>query len=182
MESDEAESAKRRMHDERRPYQVGYGKPPKATQFGVRPQPQRRTRPKSVYSRQSSKLTKFLDQPVEVKLNGRIAKLHPHEATLHGLFARIINGQLRPIKQFLRECQRAELLEAEVLQESSVIHVPKNVPMDLAGYILLREGPPPRDEGTLRPYFAEYERDLALLKLLKEEALLKARAGGENVY
>ena len=101
---------------------------------------------------------------------------------LRGLFTRIVEGQLRPIKQFFRECERAGLLEAEVLQESPVIRVPNNVPMDLASYVLRREGPPPWDEDTLKPYFLEYERDLARLRLLKQEALREARARGENVY
>lgn len=185
MESDEGDSDKPgapHVRGEPRPYEVGYGKPPKATQFGARPQPQRRTRPKSAHSPQSSKLTRFLDEPVEVKLNGRTTKMHPHEATLNGLFARVIRGQLRAIQQFLRECNRAGLLEPEIVQQSKVIHVPRDVPIDLAGFIARREGPPPWDEETLRPYLAEYERDLAHLRTLKEEALAQARAGGENVY
>lgn len=184
MESDEDDSAKGTARERagRRPYDVGYGKPPKATRFGVRPQPQRRAQPPGAQSRERPDLSKFLDRLVEVKLNGRITKLHPYEALLHGLFGRGIKGQLRPIRQFIRECRRAGLLEAEVAQESPVIHAPKDVPLDLAAYVILREGPPPWDEATLKPYLAEYERDLARLKLLKEQALREARARGENVY
>lgn len=95
MEADESGGTDRRklakQHEER-PYEVGYGKPPKATHFGVRPQPQRRGRPKSAHFPRPSKLTRFLEQPIEVKLDRRTTKLHPHEATLHGLFARSVKG------------------------------------------------------------------------------------------
>ncbi|EHR04593.1 hypothetical protein [Bradyrhizobium sp. WSM471] len=185
MGFDESDGGKRGtppVQAERRSYDVGYGKPPKATQFGVRPQPSRHSEATGARSGRTSDLARFLDQPIEVKLNGRTTKLHPHEATLHGLFARTIKGQLRPIKQFLRECERAGLLDPEVLQHSAVIHAPKDIPFDLACYVLIREGRPPWSKETLRPYLAEYERDLARLKTLKEDALRQARAGGENVY
>lgn len=45
MESDDADSASRGVPPlgvERRPYDVGDGKPPKATQLGARSQPKRR--------------------------------------------------------------------------------------------------------------------------------------------
>ncbi|MGY4626676.1 hypothetical protein [Bradyrhizobium sp. USDA 4486] len=185
MEFDEGASDKRGAPHppaERRPYEVGYGKPPKATQFGVRPQPARHGLARDARSERKPDLARVLDQPIEVKINGRRTKLHPHAAMLRGLFARIIQGQLRAIKQFLRECERAGLFDSEVLQCSVVVHAPKNVPLELAGYILEREGPPPWSEETLRPYLADYQRDLARLKALKEEALRQARAGGENVY
>ena len=183
MESDEGDSGKRgaaRQDGEQRSYEVGYGKPPKATQFGVRPQPDRRSR--SPRSEQKPDLSRFLDSPVEAKLNGRTTKLHPHAAMLHGLFARIVKGQLRPIKQLFREGDRAGLREPEVLHHSPVIHIPNDLPDDLGSYVFLREGPPPWDEETLAPYLAEHERDLGRLKLLKEEALREARARGEDVY
>lgn len=162
------------------PYKVGYGKPPKHTQFGTRPQPNRH---KEVgRSSKSPDVASLLDQPVDVKLGGRPTKLHPHEAMLHSQFAKAARGQLRAIKQLLREFDRAGLLEPEALQQSSVIHVPNDVPIDLAGYVFVREGPPPWDAETLHPYLVEYDRDLARLRKLKEEALAIARAGGENVY
>ncbi|MCK1544982.1 hypothetical protein IVA98_31450 [Bradyrhizobium sp. 160] len=100
---------------------------------------------------------------------------------LHSQFAKAASGQLQAIKQLLREFDRAGLLEPEALRQSSVFHVPKDVPIDLAGYVFLREGPPPWDEETLHPYLVEYERDVGRLRAL-EEALAIARAGGENVY
>ena len=100
-----------------------------------------------------------MDKPVEVKLRGKARKVHPHEALLHGLFAAVVQGRPRAMKQFLRECGRAGLLDPEVAQLASVIHVPNDLPPDLAGYILMREGPPPWDKATLTPYLADYDRD-----------------------
>lgn len=185
MESDDDDCPERgpaRDRAKARPYEVGYGKPPKHTQFGTRPQPNRH---KAVDAGRSSKrpdVASLLDQSVDVKLGGRPTKLHPHKAMLHSQFAKAARGQLQAIKQLLREFDRAGLLEPEALQQSSVIHVPKDLPIDLAGYVLLREGPPPWDEETLHRYLVEYERDLERLRALKEEALAIARAGGENVY
>ncbi|MCK1718705.1 hypothetical protein [Bradyrhizobium sp. 141] len=166
-----------------RDYDVGYGKPPKHTQFGRRPQPHRHgTGNRPSRSPKEPHVAGLLDQLVEVKLGGQATKLHPHEAMLLSLFVKAARGQLQAIKQLIREFERACLLEPEVLQQSAVIHIPKDVPIDLAGYVFLREGAPPWDEATLRPYLLDYEGDLARLQTLKEEALATARAGGENVY
>jgi hypothetical protein len=181
-EDDRPEGGPTRDGAKARPYQVGYGKPPKHTRFGTRPQPQRQTSASQARSRQKPDIARQLDQLIDVKLGGKATKLHPHEAMLHSLFAKAARGQLQAIKQLLREFDRAGLLEPEVLQQSPVIHVPKDLPMDLAGFVFVREGPPPWSEATLRPYLVEHERDLARLKALKEDALAIARARGENVY
>lgn len=185
MESDDQDNPERghaRVSAQSRPYEIGYAKPPKHTRFGARPQPHRHKEANGAPSRKRPDVAGMLDRLVDVKLGGRATKLHPHEAMLHSLFAKAVRGQLQAIKQLLREFDRAGLLEPEALQHSSVIHAPKDMPIDLAGYVFLREGPPPWDEETLRPYLAVYERDLERLSTLKQEALALARAGGEDVY
>lgn len=75
-------------------YEVGYGKPPKETRFGARPQPQGARRSK----RDRPDLAALLDQPIEIKCNGKPSKMHSHLAMLHGLFARAMAGQIRPLQ------------------------------------------------------------------------------------
>ena len=84
-------------HDKNGDYEVGYGKPPKATRFGARPQPARANRRTS--RSQNPDIAALLDRPIEALIGGKKAKLHPHEAMLHGLFQRsdlvFLRGALR---------------------------------------------------------------------------------------
>jgi hypothetical protein len=150
-------------------YEVGYGKPPKATRFGARPQPARANRRTS--RSQNPDIAALLDRPIEALIGGKKAKLHPHEAMLHGLFQRVVAGDIRAIKLFLEECKRAKLLDPtpEVLSHG-VIEVPKEVPIQLAARLVSCAGPPPWDAELFDQLKAEYERDLAHIEQLKQEA------------
>lgn len=150
-------------------YEVGYGKPPKATRFGARPQP---VRPNRRTSRgQPPDVAALLDRPIEASIGGKKTKLHPHEAMLHGLFQRVVAGEVRAIKIFLDECKRAKLLDPppEVLSHG-VIQVPEGVPGRLAAWLVSCAGPPPWDAELFDQLKAEYERDLAHIEQLKQEA------------
>lgn len=186
MRPDEDEHAKQgtpRSRAAPRDYKVGYGKPPKATQFGARPQPQRASgRGAGVRERSRPDIAALLNQPIEVKRNGKRSRVHSHVAMLHGLFARAMTGEIRALKQFLTECARAGLLDAPHALGCAVIEAPRDMPIDLAGYIIRQEGLPPWRERLMARYRAEYEADLAHIAKLKEEALAEARANGENVY
>ena len=35
----------------------------------------------------------LLDRPIQAKIDGRLKKIHPHEAMLHGLFKRGMEGE-----------------------------------------------------------------------------------------
>ncbi|WP_166294504.1 hypothetical protein [Bradyrhizobium sp. 2S1] len=74
-------------------YQVGYGKPPVATRFGTRPQPERPNR--RVAKHHSPDVAALLERPIEASIGGKKIKLHPHEAVLHGLFKRVVAGETR---------------------------------------------------------------------------------------
>lgn len=160
------------------PYEVGYGRPPKATQFGQRAQPQR--------SSGSGKagppdLAAILDRPIAAKIDGKRTFLHPQEAVLNGLFRRVINGEVRAIQQFLKLCDSAGLLQSQAAALGSVVHLPDDVPWELACYILQREGPPPWDPSVVASYLTEYEADLTLLKRLEKEVRAKERACTKHV-
>ncbi|WP_130227084.1 hypothetical protein [Bradyrhizobium sp. Leo121] len=153
-------------------YEVGYGKPPKATRFGVRPQPLRAKRPPTSDRPGSDlDLAALLDRPIVANINGRRTKLHLHEAMLHGLFRRAVAGEIRAMKLFLQECKRAKLLEPPPQQPSSgVIQIPSGVPIELGSRLVRLVGLPPWDEETFSRFKVEYERDVAHLKELKEQA------------
>jgi len=162
-------------------YKVGYGKPPEEFRFGRRPQPDREKRRRS--DEQRPDIAALLDRPMQVKLNGKQAKMHPHEAMLHGLFARVVAGEIRAIKQFLQECQRAGLLDRPPVEPSiGVVEIPKDVPMHLGGRLVRMAGPPPWDQDLYVQLKAEYDRDCAHLAKLKHEAIAKARANGKEAY
>jgi hypothetical protein len=68
--------------------------------------------------------------------------MHPHEAMLHGAFARVGAGEIRAIKLFLQECKRAGLLDRPPAEPSSgVVVIPKEVPMDLGARLVRTAGP-----------------------------------------
>jgi hypothetical protein len=161
-------------------YKVGYGKPPEEFRFGRRPQPNRDKRQHS--KEQRPDIASLLDRPMRVKLNGKQAKMHPHEAMLHGLFARVVAGEIRAIKLFLQECKRAGLLERPPAEPNSgVVEIPKEVPMHLGGRLVRIAVRPPWDDLYVQVK-AEYERDCAYLAKLKQEAIAKARANGKEAY
>lgn len=143
-------------------YKVGYGKPPKEHQFGQRKQPNRTKR--AAAAPESSDIAAFLDQPMQVKLNGRKLKMHPHEAMLYGLYGRVLKGEVGALKALLAEFKKAGLLEPPAAAPSSgVIKVPKGVPGDLANRLIRTGGAPPWDEELYYQLKAEYEHDLTQL-------------------
>ena len=148
-------------------YEVGYGKPPKATRFGVRPQP---VRSKRKANTERPDIAALLDRPIQANINGKKTKLHPHEAMLHGLFQRAVGGQIRAIKFFLEECKRARLLDPPQQSHGAVIEIPHGVPPELGGRLVRRVGPPPWDPDVFALHKAEYERDMAHIEELKREA------------
>ena len=162
----------------KRPYEVGYGRPPKATRFGQRPQPQRRRRSGK---EEPPNIAAILERPLEAKIDGKTARLHLHEAMLNGLFRRAVKGELRAIQQFLKMCDSAGLLQPQAAALGPVLHLPTNIPWELACYILMREGHPPWRPSLVEAYLAEYEADLARLKQLEEVDRADRRAGAKNV-
>ncbi|MFK4401899.1 hypothetical protein [Bradyrhizobium elkanii] len=163
---DEASGGENEPHET---YTVGYCKPPKATRFGVRAQPSRASRRRD--KRRTPDIATLLERPIEARIGGKITKLHPHEAVLHGLFKRVVAGEIRAIKLFLEECKRAGLLDrsSEVVNRA-VIEVPNGVPMLLGKRLVEHAGPPPWDAELFDKFKAEFERDLAHIEELKKQA------------
>jgi hypothetical protein len=149
-------------------YEVGYGKPPKATRFGHRPQPNRSS--KSGSARKAAiDIAATIDGMVTVTQNGRRVRMHPHEAALHGLAKNGLRGKLRAIKEFLLECKKAGLLDAPVRQTSGTLTVPNGVPVGLFARLVRMAGPPPWDDDLYDQCRAAYESDSENIEMLLEE-------------
>jgi hypothetical protein len=106
-------------------YEIGYGKPPKGTRFGNRPQPNRTS--KTGPAREAAiNIAATTNGPMTVRHNGAVVRMHPHEAMMHGLTKSGMRGKLSAIKAVLLECKKAGLLEAPPAQlTSGVIFAPK---------------------------------------------------------
>lgn len=159
-------------------YEVGYGKPPIATRFGVRAQPDRAKSRIAKAKSAALDITALLNRPIQAKVDGRLKTIHPHEAMLHGLFRRAVEGEIRALREFMQQCKRAGLLDSPAEIHQSVIHVPHGVPGDLAARLVRYAGPPPWDSELFDQLEAEYHRDIANIEKLKSEA--KARANEQS--
>lgn len=140
-------------------YEVGYGKPPKATRFGNRPQPNRSVKPEG--SREAVvDLAATINGPMKVSQRGATVRVHPHEAMMLGLAKKGLDGSIRALKEFFLECKKAGLLEAPPGQQTSgVIFAPKGVPCDLACRLIGLIGLPPWPEDVYAEFKAEYDAD-----------------------
>jgi len=151
-----------------RDYEVGYGRPPKATRFGVRAQPDRSKRQSA--EKKSTDLAALLDRSVSLSLNGKRTKMHTYEAMLRALAKQALSGQIRPLRQMVKLFKEAGLLKAALPPKThGVLEVPKGVPTELAVRLIRLAGPPPWDSDLFDEAKAEYEADCAdIEKLLKE--------------
>jgi hypothetical protein len=151
-------------------YEVGYGKPPIATRFGVRAQPDRSKNPIAKAKSPAFDIAALLERPMQAKIDGKLKKIHPHEAMLHGLFRRGVEGEVRALQEFLQYCRRAGLLDLPAAINSSVIHAPQGVPIELVARLVRYAGAPPWDSELFGQWEAEYDRDIANLEKLKSES------------
>ncbi len=156
-------------------YEIGYGKPPKATRFGNRPQPDRSSKPGPARGA-AIDLAATTNGLMTVRHNGAVVRMHPHEAMLHGLAKSGLRGKLSAIRAVLLECKKAGLLEAPPAQQASgVIFAPKGVPIELADRLIRMAGPPPWDDDLFDQCKAEYERDCENIERLEEKARRDAK-------
>jgi hypothetical protein len=147
-------------------YVVGYGKPPKATRFGNRPQPNRSSKNEAPRD-PTLDIAARLNDPIKVKQGGKEVRMHPHEATLFALAQTgLKKSKIGAIREFLRECKTAGLLAAPARRITGVITAPKGVPIDLAARLVRIAGPPPWDAELLAECTAEYERDCEQIERL----------------
>ena len=161
------------MKDE---YEVGYGKPPEATRFGNRPQPDRTS--KSKPAKEAAIFADAINGLMKVAHNGRVVRMHPHEAMLRGLTKSGLRGKVRAIKEIFLACRKADLLNAPPAgQMGGVLTVPNDVPIGLAVRLVRIAGPPPWEDAFYKACKCEYELDCQNIERLTEQE--KARRDAE---
>jgi hypothetical protein len=154
-------------------YKVGYGKPPSANKFGNRPQPVRSARSGQA-KETAAGVSAAINNPITVLRDGKTVRMHPHEAMLHGLIKSGLQGRVRAIKDFFRECEKAGELQPPVAQQAgAVIFAPKELPITLVSRLIRLAGPPPWDDKLFESCLAEYNQECENIERLKAEAKAK---------
>ncbi|WP_136439357.1 DUF5681 domain-containing protein [Pacificoceanicola onchidii] len=99
-------------------YEVGYGKPPKATQFKKGQSGNSKGRPRKSENVRTL-LRETLNQRVQVRVNGKVKTIRLREAYVQKLTEKAMNGSMRDMLAFLKEVERIapELLENETAPE-----------------------------------------------------------------
>jgi len=96
--------------DNKRPrsYEIGYGKPPKHTQFqkGCRP-PNPKGRPRKEFNL-AELIRKELDGPISVRENGRTVRMTIREAWMRRIINEAITGKRRAQRTFVKVAKPAE--------------------------------------------------------------------------
>ena len=112
---------KRKMvHVEERPYEVGYGKPPKHTRFkkGQSGNPRGR-RPRRRYEEHEFPLRQMAMEPVAVTMNGRKQRVPAYEVVGLSILNNAMAGDFRSQKLLLDMCGGFTGLRQEWRQEKS---------------------------------------------------------------
>ena len=158
-------------------YKVGYRKPPEATRFGVRPQPNRSLKRRTAKDA-AVDVAGAINRPLTITQNGAVVRMHPHEAMMHGLAKTALRGGIRAMKEFFSQCKQAGLLDAPLARQTTgVLTIPKGVAIDLAVRLFKIAGPPPWDDELYESCNAKYDSECANIRRLLEEE--KARRDGK---
>ena len=117
-------------------YDVGYGKPPKASQFKPGQSGNRRGRPKGRSSTPKSiatTLEDMLNKQVLVRDGNGTRKVTMLEAILHGIGVRAFKGDAKAVQAMIALVRQAKLFEHEVEQQPQhrgVLVVPAQMGVD----------------------------------------------------
>jgi hypothetical protein len=125
-------------------YEVGYGKPPKHTQFKPT-ESRKRKRTSSKRKRGAVDVAAILEKPVTVRQNGRTRKMSPFEASMRKLVSSAINDNVfRAMAEFLRQCEKHGVLVPPTPRRArGVLYIPKDWDSEEWLQTLRRRGPPP---------------------------------------
>ena len=107
-------------------YEIGYGKPPKASRWQKGQSGNPRGRPKTYKSAIS-----VLGTPVNAVVNGKKCEVTAFEGSLRKTAQSAIEGRLRAIKRFVKHCDEAGLLVDPKRERRSGVY---RVPLDPANY------------------------------------------------
>ncbi len=107
-------------------YEVGYGRPPKHTQFNKGQSGNPRGRPKSRKSG-STDVSELLNEPVRVKTGGKARDMLPFEAGFRQLALKALNGDLPAIRKFVKICEEYGVVALPQADTGGVFTAPKGV-------------------------------------------------------
>jgi hypothetical protein len=92
-------------------YEIGYGKPPKTTQFKKGQSGNRRGRPRGSKNHKTILLKELLE-PITLNINGKPTKMPTFQAMIKRLKARALNeGDIKSISYLLKEFATLEAAE-----------------------------------------------------------------------
>lgn len=106
---------------------VGYGNPPKHAQFKKGRSGNPAGRPKK-RKPESVDVSEVLNPAINVKIEGKVRKMDAFEASVRQMARRAINGDLRAITQFIKLCEKYEIMTpSKPPTEGGVIFAPKGM-------------------------------------------------------
>lgn len=105
-----------------KPYDVGYGKPPKNSQF----KPGQSGNPKGRPKKYKSPIS-VLSEPVPMLINGKKARPTGFEASIRKTAQNAIEGRMPAIKRFIGYCDKFHLVDAmDDFHPSGVVVIPND--------------------------------------------------------
>ncbi len=107
-------------------YEVGYGCPPKHTQFMKGQSGNPRGRPKSRKSG-STVVSELLNEPVRVKTVEKTRDMQSFEAGVRQLALKALNGDLPAILKFVKLCEEYGVIAPPADTGGCVVRAPKGV-------------------------------------------------------
>jgi len=150
-------------------YEVGYGRPPKQTQFGARPQPNRTKGGPRKF--EPIDLAGALAKPLTVQQAGKIRKVSVDELAQKAQISKALAGNIGALSAVIKRFQKHGIFEIAEVNEliSAVIRVPNKVPFQLGLYMLQKYGKEPWAPETVAYESARYAEDQARLYQLADQ-------------
>ena len=150
--------------------QVGYGRPPKQTQFKKGQSGNPKGRPKK-RSKTEFDLGEIIDRSMMVKVDGEPRTMQPKEVELRQLVEKALKKQdLAAIDYLLELFTRYKAVEPpQDWPRNGVVELPRNVPWPVATAAFRKLGHPPWKERDLAPIKAEYLKTRREIDRIQDE-------------
>lgn len=152
--------------------QVGYGRPPKQTQFKKGQSGNPKGRPKK-RSKAEFDLGEIMDRSMTVKVDGELRKMQPKEVELRQLVERALKKQdLAAIGYLLELFTKYKAIEPpQDTPRNGVVVLPRTVPWPVATAAFEKLGHPPWKDRDLAPIKAEYLRTRREIDRIQDEIM-----------
>ena len=157
-------------------YEVGYGRPPKRSQFAPGQSGNPGGRPAKGKEDQLDP-SRVIDQPVEIREGGERRKMQPKEVTLRQLVRKALNGDLRSNLRLVEEFVRYDVLMPAPPSASrgGVVALPTDrMPFEMASIMAQRFG--------CRKAYTRKQRSIARAEYLSTRSDRQAMIDAEIGY